>query len=256
MVRDSMMADNNNDDERPATESTPLILRRSTVHTRLHSHSLPPLTPVVNRIRLHGIRTMDEDPSLFPPSHSVSLSQQIAFKMIVLSQLYILANTPSMGVRTDVWEQWSGERAASLDAEDLQRRIIHVWEEFLEVSRSTQDIEDCLWSLFPLEGDKFHTVRGMFLISCTRRASHFPSFLPISVIDILKDPDAPHALVSHRLITLSLSHTWTCGRAVTPASSFFRRSLQRFRSVATPRCVEPDSLEAVSLTTCTESCMP
>jgi len=157
------MADNN-DDARPATESTPLILRRPpTVHTQLPSHSLPPLTPVVNRIRLHGIHTVDEDPSLFPQSHICSLSQQIAFKMIVLSQLYILAKTPSMGVRTDVWEQWSGERAASVNAEDLQERIIHIWEEFLEVGRSTQEIEECLWSPFPLEESRFQTVRGMFL---------------------------------------------------------------------------------------------
>lgn len=209
------MADNN-DDERPATESTPLILRRRTVHTQLPSRSLPPVNPVVNRIRLywHGIQTVDEDPSLFPPSHICSLPQQIAFKMIVLSQLYTLAKTPSMGIRTDVWEQWSGERAASLDAEDLLGRIIRVWEEFLEVSRTTEEIEECLWSPFALEKDKFRTVR---------------------VVDILKGPDAPHALISHRLITLSLSHTWTCGKAVTPVGSFFRRSLQRFRSVATPR---------------------
>ena len=226
VVRDSMMVDNN-DDERPATESTPLILRRSTVHAQRLSHSLPPLTPVVNRIRRHGIQSVDEDPSLFP-SHSASLSQHTAFKMIVLSRLYILAKTPSMGVRTDVWEQWSGERAASLDAEDLQERIIHVWEEFLEFSRSTQEIEECLWSPFALEEDNFHAVRGMLLvISWTRKASHFPSFFSISVVDILRDPHAP-PLVSHRLITLSLSRTWTCGSAITPVRSF--------RSVATPRC--------------------
>jgi hypothetical protein len=165
-----MMADNN-DDEQPATESTPLILRPSTVHTQFPSHSLPPLTPVINRIRRHGIQSVDEDLSLFP-SHSASLSQHIAFKMIVLWQLYILAKAPSMGVRTDVWEQWSGERAASLDAEDLLRRIINVWEEFLEFSRSTKEIEECLWSPFALEKNKSHTIRGMFLISCTRTASH------------------------------------------------------------------------------------
>lgn len=246
-----MMADNNDDDGRPtpATESTPLILRRSTVHTHIpsRSHSLPPLTRVINRIRLHGIQTADEDPSSLFLSHSASLSQQIAFKMIVFSRLYILAKTPSMGGRTDVWELWSRERAASLDAEDLQRRIMRIWEEFLEVNRSTQEIEECLWSPFALEEDRFHTVRGMFLISCTRRAPiSFSLFLPTPVIDILKDPDAPHALVSHRLITLSLSHTWACGRAITPVSSFLRRSLQRFRSVATPRCVEPTLLKQCS----------
>lgn len=61
---------------------------------------------------------------------------------------------------------------ASLDAEDLERRIIHVWEEFLEVSRSTQEIEECLWSPFALEEGKSLTVRGMFIIGCTGRASY------------------------------------------------------------------------------------
>jgi hypothetical protein len=173
-----MMTDNNDDDERPVTESTPLILRRSSVHTQLPSHSLPPLTPVVNRIRLHGIQTVDdEDPSVFL-SHSASLSQQIAFKIIVLSQLYTLAKTPSTGVRTDVWEQWSGERAASLDAEDLQQRIIHVWEEFIEVGRSTQEIEECLWSPFALEEDKFHTIRGIFSHQPYQKREHLILLLP------------------------------------------------------------------------------
>jgi hypothetical protein len=61
---------------------------------------------------------------------------------------------------------------ASLDAEDLERRIIHVWEGFLEVSRSTQEIEECLWSPFALEEGKSLTVRGMFIIGCTGRASY------------------------------------------------------------------------------------
>src|SRR6266850_1696373 len=63
-------------------------------------------------------------------------------------------------------------------------------------------------------------------------------FSPASVVDILTHPDAPPALVSHRLLSLSLSHTWTRGKAVIPSGSSFRRVLQRFRSVTTPRCVE------------------
>jgi hypothetical protein len=103
---------------------------------------------------------MDEDPSLFL-AHPASLAQQISFKIIVLSQLYVLAKAPSIGVGADLWEQWSRARAGSLDAEDLQRRIVGVWEEFLEVSRSTQEIEECLWFPFPLEEGKSLTVRGM-----------------------------------------------------------------------------------------------
>ena len=234
------MADNN-EDERP-TESTPLILRRSTVDsqsTQDLSLSLPPLTPFVNRIRHHGIRTVAEGrQESFLISHPASLSQQVAFEIIVLSQLYIQAKAPSIGVRTDVWEQWSGERVASLDAENLQRRIVHVWEEFLKVSRSAQEIEECLWSPFALEEGKSLTVRGMILVGARRASDSYP----VSVVDILKDHGAPPALVSHRLIFLSLSHTWTCGRAPIPVSSLFGRILQRFRSVATPRCVEPTVL--------------
>src|SRR5258708_13623040 len=72
-----------------------------------------------------------------------------------------------------------------------------------------------------------------------QRASHSYPFFPISVVDILKNPNAPHVLVSHRLISLSLSHTWTCGRALIPDNSLFRRSLLRLRSVLTQRSVEP-----------------
>ena len=235
------MADNN-EDERP-TESTPLILRHSTINTQSAQHrspSLPPLTPFVNRIRHHGIRTVGEEPFLI--SHPASLSQQVAFEIIVLSQVYIQAKAPSIGVRTDVWEQWSGERVASLDAENLQQRIVHAWEEFLKVNRSAQEIEECLWSPFALEEGKSPTVRGMFLVGCIRRASDPYPVFPVSVVDILKDHDAPPALVSHRLISLSLSHTWTYGRAPIPVGPLFGRILQRFRSVATPRCVEPTVL--------------
>jgi hypothetical protein len=82
-------------------------------------------------------------------------------------------------------------------------------------------------------------------------------FSPALVVDILTNPDAPPALVSHRLPSLSLSHTWTRGKIVIPAGSSFRRVMQRFRSVTTPRCVELNLLRrtAVSLTTFPESCM-
>lgn len=64
----------------------------------------------------------------------------------------------------------------------------------------------------------------------------------------MKDPDAPPALVSHRLVILSLLHTWTHGKAINPAGSLSRRILQRFSSVATPRWVWDNPLTAVYLT--------
>jgi hypothetical protein len=227
------MAAQHDADER-LTETTPLMPQRPVVHSQNLPSSLPSLSPVVNHVRLHGIQAVDEDPSLFALTHPASLAQQTSFKIIVLSQLYILIKVPQTDVNADVWELWARDRRPSFDAEDLEQRIVNVWEEFLEVSKSTGEIEECLWSPFVQEEGKSLTIRGTFSIHCARNASHFPSF-PTSVFDILKDPDAPPALLSHRLILLCLSHSWTHGRVVVSTGSLFRRILQRFRSVATPR---------------------
>jgi hypothetical protein len=124
---------------------------------------------------------VNEDPSLLALAHSASLAQQFSFKIIVLSQLYILAKAPLADVDADVWEQWARERWPSLDAEDLQQRIVGALEEFLEVSRSTGEIEECLWSPFTLEEGRPLTLRGRFLIRHLGRSaarSFTSGFLP------------------------------------------------------------------------------
>ena len=138
------------------TETTPLILDRADNS----SPTLPPLAPVVNHIRLHGLQLLDDEDLSSP---SARVPAQVAFKMIVLLQLYLLAKVPQPTESKDIWEQWSKERTSSLDAEDLEHRCIMVWEEFLGVNRSTQEIEDCLWSAYPLEEGGLVSVRGMQL---------------------------------------------------------------------------------------------
>jgi hypothetical protein len=209
------------------TEATPLILGRADNS----SSTLPPLAPVVNHIRLHGLQSLDEDLSMFS-SPLASVPAQVAFKMIALLQLYLLAKAPQPTESKDIWEQWSKERTSSLDAQDLEHRCIMVWEEFLGVSRSTQEIEDCLWSAYPIEEGGSPSVRGMLL---NELFWELALTLFVTVIDVLKDPDAPSNLLSHKLITLSLLHTWSHGKAFTPAGSLSRRILQRLASVATPR---------------------
>ena len=139
------------------TETTPLILDRADNS----SPTLPPLAPVVNHIRLHGLQLLDDEDLNMLSSPSASVPAQVAFKMIVLLQLYLLAKVPQPTESKDIWEQWSKERTSSLDAEDLEHRCIMVWEEFLGVNRSTQEIEDCLWSAYPLEEGGSPSVRGM-----------------------------------------------------------------------------------------------
>ena len=210
------------------TETTPLIIDRADNS----SPTLPLLAPVVNHIRLHGLQLLDDEDLSMLSSPSANVPAQVAFKMIVLLQLYLLAKVPQRSEGGDVWEQWSKERTSTLDSEGLERSCMMVWEEFLGVSRSTQEIEECLWSAYPLEEGEFPSVRGMLLSGlCWEIALT----LLATVIDVLKSPDAPSNLLSHKLVTLSLLHTWTHGKAFTPAGSLSQRILQRFASVATPR---------------------
>jgi hypothetical protein len=137
-----------------ATETTPLVNNRAT------ASPLPCLSPVINHVRLHGLQSLDEDPFLFL-APSASQAEQVSFKLLVLLQLLLLAKAPVASVGKDIWEQWSKERASLVDAQELQHRAVHIWEEFLHVSRSTQEIEECLWTSFPLEEGKSLSVRGM-----------------------------------------------------------------------------------------------
>ncbi|EGN97214.1 hypothetical protein SERLA73DRAFT_183873 [Serpula lacrymans var. lacrymans S7.3] len=65
------------------------------------------------------------------------------------------------------------------------------------------------------------------------------SSLCVCVIDLLCDPQAPEALLSHPIIELSILRTWKYGLcADSPsATSTFERLVHRFRSLSTPRAI-------------------
>jgi hypothetical protein len=153
------------------TETTPLVNTRAPVHSQF-SASSPSISPLVNHIQLHGLQSLDEDPTLFLDP-SISPVGQVSFKLLVLSQLYLLAKAPVGNTGNNIWEQWSKECTLSLDAEEFQRRAVHTWEEFLRVDRSTQEIEECLWTPFPLEQGKSLSVRRMLPIWFRRNLSDF-----------------------------------------------------------------------------------
>ncbi|KAI0053283.1 hypothetical protein FA95DRAFT_717743 [Auriscalpium vulgare] len=194
------------------TESTSLLI--SHPHPRAaHRRRRPHIAPTVNRVRIHGLQVTDDDASFLPTLET--RAEEVAFKLIVYLQLYLLGKRSAYD-GTDVWEQWSKEQSAVLDAHALERRIVSLWEEFLNISRSTHEIEECLWSSFPLEEGKSRLVR---------------------VVDILRDQESPVSLLSHRVVLLSISHTWSFGHAVQPAHSPVARVLQICDSKATPRVI-------------------
>jgi len=103
----------------------------------------------------------------------------------VLSQLYILAKAPPADVDADVWEQWARERRPSLDAEDLQRRLLAHGRSSLKSAEARGD-EECLWSPFTLERGTSHSppVGSSFAASEEVQLIHLRFFSRLRSVDI------------------------------------------------------------------------
>ena len=149
------MAANRQDGEQP-TERTALLSERRTVSPSQSDYPLIVL-PIVNLIRSQGLHILDEHYAVFPTLPTIV--EQTSFQLVVLLQLYVLSQKANVASR-DVWDRWSRERDAVNDASQIERRIDNTWTTFIEPGRSSQEIEDCLWSCFLVEDGKTHTVRG------------------------------------------------------------------------------------------------
>ncbi|TFY82280.1 hypothetical protein EWM64_g1732 [Hericium alpestre] len=105
-----------------------------------------------------GAQAITRDGTLIPPL--LSTVEETAFRLIVLLQSYILTKRATCA-RGDVWEVWSQELVAADDAQELERHVLLTWSDFVEVERSSLEIEECLWCEFPLVDAQGEVVRGL-----------------------------------------------------------------------------------------------
>ncbi|THH21456.1 hypothetical protein EW146_g89 [Bondarzewia mesenterica] len=142
------------DNEHP-TESTVLLGDRHSI-TPPVSDVRPYVLPIVNSIHSRGFQYLEEEEAL--PSLP-TITEETSFKLLVLLQLCLLCKR-SKFVGNDVWESWSKEQDAVNNVWRLERRILNTWTEFIEPGRSSKEIEECLWSAFPLEEGNSCLLRG------------------------------------------------------------------------------------------------
>ncbi|KDQ63816.1 hypothetical protein JAAARDRAFT_170026 [Jaapia argillacea MUCL 33604] len=174
-------------------------------------HALPFILPTVYRIEAQGVENAT-DSDLCP--HSLDTpSAQTAYTLLVLLHLRI----GRRAVATSPYEQWSLERDRLREIDQLDVRIGKL------VEQDAAEIEEALWLPFPYEQASKRTVR---------------------VMDILVQPGAPSALLSHRLILLSIMKTWRRGRFVVPGESILQRLLRRINTVCAPRVLHAIDLMA------------
>ncbi|KAI0639336.1 RNI-like protein [Trametes polyzona] len=174
------------------------------------------------RIRFEDISTYNVD-SLYPPSLS-SRSARAAFSLCVL--LYYRKSISGKTSRgRDVWTQWHESVQHSAGVRDLDSLTLRVWTNFLEDDGTGEEIEDVLWSAFPVD---------VYSASTTVR-----------VIDFLCEGHAPEELSSHPVALSSLQDTWKYGRRISREGDGIVSTFLRFMD----GCGTPRVLYIMELTT-------
>ncbi|KAL4267622.1 hypothetical protein AB1N83_002151 [Pleurotus pulmonarius] len=141
---------------------------------------------------------------------------RLAYTLIVLLRLRQL-RLHKQPRTNNLWELWKELEENANDVELLDAHIASAWSLFVSEYHNAVEIEDALWIAFPEDHSKD-----------SRR---------LRVVDFLYNEDGPRALVTHRLVQLSLLRRWKLGPFPedTFASISPRIILDRYDNLGTPR---------------------
>ncbi|KAI0336597.1 hypothetical protein GY45DRAFT_1290324 [Cubamyces sp. BRFM 1775] len=166
--------------------------------------------------------------NLYPQALSSKAAARNAFALCVL--LYhrksVLGTRDKPTLRqSDVLTQWRKATQLAVSIRDLDTLVLRVWAELIEDDGTPEDVEEALWSAFPVDSSSSVNVR---------------------VIDFLADGDAPIELSRHPLVCLSLTDTWKYGKhPVDPSATNTTAALARFLDrCGTPRVMHIADLSA------------
>ncbi|KAH9898467.1 RNI-like protein [Cubamyces lactineus] len=207
------------DASRP-TERTPLLPSHGSSQNgnRAEGSGLPHIGVFAANITLEDLPTYSIE-NLYPQTLSSRPAQTASALCVLLFYRKSIAGDKSTRGR-DVWTQWREKSQHLVGIRDLDNLALRVWTEFLEDDGSAEDVEEVLWSAYPVEPFSTATVR---------------------VVDFLADGDAPQDLSRHGLVYLSLLDTWKYGSCRANGSTGATATLLRFLD----RCGTPRVLHIV-----------
>ncbi|KAJ3553179.1 hypothetical protein NM688_g3753 [Phlebia brevispora] len=177
-------------DEEQPTERTALLSRLGTEDRQVgdaesQHPSRPSIDPIVIRLQEHGLpEDFNWCPDLIPSTERTS------FIVVTLLQLrHTLMN--QNGSAADSWEQWLGEQHRTDMLDNATKQLCQIWTEFLAEAHTSEEVEEFLWTEFPLKDEEPLTAR---------------------VVDFLGHSYGPEELITHRVILLTLLGVWKHGR--------------------------------------------
>ncbi|KAJ6581263.1 hypothetical protein B0H19DRAFT_1114502 [Mycena capillaripes] len=196
----------------PVSETSPLLSRQlATGAAPSASESFPSISAALLLLGDHIDRGSIAD--LCPPN--VDVCRETAFRLVILLELRArkLRHKPE----SDIWNGWKDKAANDKVIHQLDDRVINAWAVFLEEYRTTEEIEQVLWTSFPVSDDSSRQVR---------------------VVDLL-NADCPSQLICGDVVIPSLANLWKNGPssdAAARVNSTSRIGL-RYDALCTPRVV-------------------
>ena len=157
------------DSENP-TEATPLLQTpRTSRHASILLNTLPIVDPIVDQLFVDIYSSTDlldnllisDPPPEWCPDTLVSISRKSALVLVVLLRLLGRQQERSSKSSSNTWEQWSVEQEAIRISEAVHTTVLGVWNNFINEYRTTEDIEELLWSAFPLDIHLKTSIRGL-----------------------------------------------------------------------------------------------
>ncbi|KAI0651785.1 RNI-like protein [Trametes meyenii] len=210
------------------TERTPLLpphnarVRSPESSDRAEVNGTPKVGTFAAGISLERLSSYAFD-DLHPPELALSSrASRTAFALCVLLYYRKSLSSGSIIHGRDVWTQWHEKNQHATGIRDLDSLAVRVWALALEDQGTAEDVEDVLWSPYPIGDYSTATVR---------------------VIDFLASGDAPEQLMTHPLVEFSLLDTWKYGRNSVRDGDDVISTLRHFFD----RCGTPRVIYIVSL---------
>ena len=132
---------------------------------------LPHIGPFVAAMRLEDIHRYTVDD--LSPAILQARSYRAAFA--ICSLLYLRTYLKESFPRgRDIWVQWSQEKRGTNAARGVETLVKQVWAHFVSEEGSPEEVEQVLWTAFPLYPDSSLSVRGGFTFLCRTSVLHGP----------------------------------------------------------------------------------